>query len=59
MRIHLLNCPFCGSEAKLLPPEDGDLAWPDFEVICMGQYCDARLTGNSEKDVADCWNRRA
>lgn len=54
----LLPCPFCGSDPQeVIVPLDKRHG--DWEVICNGNWCDARVTGNSEADAIKCWNKRS
>lgn len=55
---YIRPCPFCGSGADVIRPDDESLAWTDYEVACRGQMCFARVIGNSFDDAIDSWNRR-
>lgn len=51
--IELLDCPFCGGEAELLPADDRSAAM----ILCSP--CLAMVHGEYDPDAVSTWNRRA
>lgn len=50
----LLNCPFCGGEAKI-----HDNACGRFWLSCKDKYCCESTTEESEEEAIKAWNTRA
>jgi len=54
MKEKLKPCPFCGEEARMVPP---DSALPLWHAGC--RHCDQGFWGDSEVGAIAAWNTRA
>ena len=57
----LLNCPFCGGEARLI--KESYSMWSgiphDFAVVCKNCHASIRQFFTTEAEAIEAWNRRA
>lgn len=58
----LKNCPFCGSEARLISDFKKKSGCRTAKVVCVGCNCESDIAdsciGGTEETAIDKWNRR-